>query len=87
MHISWALLRVAKALLEQPRYDVYDLARDASVDPPTVNNLVIRMVVNGWLSTEDGWIFELTPTGRRELVTVLTRARAFNNTKRSASSS
>jgi hypothetical protein len=81
VHTSWALIRVAKAFLRTPRYDTYDLAQATSLPREVVDNLVARMVGEGWLSTEDGWAFELTPTGEPALRTVLTQARTFNQTR------
>lgn len=86
MHISWALVRVAKAFLETPRHDVFDLSRAAGVEHSIVVNMVARMVVEGWLVTEDGWIFEVTPTGRRALIKVLAQAKAFNDKRQGTSS-
>jgi predicted transcriptional regulator len=86
VHISWALVRVAKAFLETPRYDPYDLSRAVSVRRDVIDNLIVRMVVEGWLTTEDGWLFEVTTDGRRALVDVLTRARAFSEKRQGAAS-
>lgn len=87
VNISWALVRVAKAFLETPRYDLYDLRRAVSARRDVVDNLIVRMVIKGWLVTEDGWVFEVTPDGRRALVDVLTRARAFNDKRQRGTSS
>jgi DNA-binding MarR family transcriptional regulator len=83
VHISWALIRVAKAFLEIPRHDVFDLAGETHVDLAVIDRLIPRMVREGWLTTEDGWIFQVTPAGQRALVTVLARAQAFSRDKAS----
>jgi DNA-binding MarR family transcriptional regulator len=85
MHLSWALARVAKAFLTNPAQDGHDLARRTSLKRPVVDGLLTRMVIEGWLETADGWTFELTPVGHRELRTVLTKMEAFNRQTRRAS--
>lgn len=79
-------MRVAKAFLQTPRYDTYDLAREVHVQQSIVDNLVVRMTTEGWLTTDDGWNFDLTPEGQRALITVLTQARAFNDKRQGRAS-
>lgn len=81
VHNSWALLRVAKAFLRTPNHDVHDLVQVAKVDRGDLDKMIPRMVTEGWLTTADGWIFQLTPTGRAALTTMLTQARTFNNNR------
>jgi hypothetical protein len=88
VHNSWALVRVAKAFLESPppRHCTHDLALLAGVERRIVDNLVTRMVIEGWLATEDGWTFEVTPAGRRAMVTVLVQAKALHDARQGRAS-
>jgi hypothetical protein len=67
VHNSWALLRVAAQFLKEPVNDIADLGEKVGIPQTVADSLVPRMVAEGWLDTDDGWVFSVTPAGRLAL--------------------
>lgn len=77
MHNSWALVRLAAQFLKQPENDIYDLAKKAGINQQVVDSLVPRMAAEGWLATDEGWVFRLTEKGRLALTKKIQQSRSY----------